>query len=295
MSKKSNILSGISHVNKLISAARKYCYVPPGHYYSPIVNSDEIKKREQQIWTGKEEVKGVDLNIASQKALLKEFEQFYSDLPFQDEKSDKFRYYYKNSFYTYTDGIMLYSMLRRFEPAHVIEVGSGFSSAVMLDTKDKFGLKTKLSFIEPYPERLYSLLSEKDKKENEVLVKDIQTVPLDFFTQLKKNDILFIDSTHVSKTASDVNYLWFEIFPILSSGVIIHIHDVFSGFEYPKEWVYEGRSWNEDYLLRAFLMYNSAFKIKLFSHFMHTHYEEAFENMPLCYKNTGGNIWIEKK
>jgi hypothetical protein len=32
------------------------------------------------------------------------------------------------------------------------------------------------------------------------------------------NDILFIDSTHVSKVGSDVNYLVFEVLPELQSG-----------------------------------------------------------------------------
>ncbi|MCD4695003.1 MAG: class I SAM-dependent methyltransferase [Bacteroidales bacterium] len=294
MAKKSNLLNKVAYANKLFMSTRKFCYVPPGHYYSPIVDTDEIKKREKDIWTNNKEVKGVDLNVDEQKALLKEFEQYYSDLPFQDNISDKLRYYYINTYYTYTDGIMLYSMLRHFTPNHVVEVGSGFSSAIMLDVKDTFGLKTKLSFIEPYPDRLYSLLSEKDKKENEVLVQDIQSMPLEFFNKLEKNDMLFIDTTHICKTDSDVNYLFFEILPVLKKGVLIHIHDVFSGFEYPKDWVYEGRSWNEDYLLKAFLMYNTSFRIKLFSHFMHTHHSDVFKNMPLCYKNTGGNIWLEK-
>ncbi|MCF8406041.1 MAG: class I SAM-dependent methyltransferase [Bacteroidales bacterium] len=294
MAQKSNIFGKVAYANKLFMSTRKFCFVPPGHYYSPIVDTDVAKKQESAIWSGKEEVKGVDLNVKEQKALIKDFEQYYSELPFEDDESEKFRYYFKNTYYTYTDGIMLYSMMRHFDPAHIVEVGSGFSSAMMLDVKDKFGLKTKLSFIEPYPDRLYSLLSEKDKKENDVIVKDIQSVPLDFFKSLKKNDFLFIDSTHISKTGSDVNYLFFEVLPVLQKGVIIHVHDVFSSFEYPKEWVYQGRSWNEDYLLRAFLMFNPSFKIKLFSHFMHTHYSDVFKNLPLCYKNTGGNIWIER-
>src|SRR5690606_22964232 len=116
-----------------------------------------------------------------------------------------------------------------------------------------------------------------------------------FFDRLEADDILFIDSTHVAKTGSDVNYILFEILPRLKSGVLIHFHDVFYPFEYPRDWVFAGRNWNEDYLLRAFLMYNPAFEIILFSHYLHKHHPDAFAAIPLCYNNRGGNLWIVKK
>jgi hypothetical protein len=119
-------------------------------------------------------------------------------------------------------------------------------------------------------------------------------VNLEIFKQLDRNDILFIDSTHVSKTGSDVNFILFEILPLLKSGVLIHFHDISYPFEYPKDWVFGGRNWNENYLLRAFLMYNNDFKIYLFTHFLHLYYREAFEEMPLSFKNIGGSLWIEK-
>jgi len=295
MGKKSGFIENSKKGAKFFTATGKYCYVPPGHYYSPIVNTDEIMQRESNIWSGKKEISGIDLNIEEQKKLLNDFKKYYDEMPFEAEKKEGLRYYFENSFYSYTDGLMLHCMMRHFKPKHIIEVGSGFSSAVMLDTRDYFKMDTKMSFIEPYPDRLYSLMSEKDKADNEVLVKDIQEVPLSFFEKLSENDMLFIDSTHVSKTGSDVNYLFFEILPLLKKGVLVHIHDVFASFEYPKSWVYEGRSWNEDYLLRAFLMYNDSFKIRLFSNYIHTHYKDYFTDLPLTYNNTGGNIWIQRK
>ena len=84
------------------------------------------------------------------------------------------------------------------------------------------------------------------------------------FDQLESRDVLFIDSTHVSKLGSDVNYIFFEILPRLKPGVVIHLHDIYVGFEYPKPWVTEDRAWNEAYLLRAFLEYNERFRILLF-------------------------------
>ena len=100
---------------------------------------------------------------------------------------------------------------------------------------------------------------------------------------MTESDVLFVDSSHVSKYASDVNYLLFNVLPKLKPGVLIHFHDVFKDFEYPREWLKEGIYWNEQYLLRAFLLNNKDYEIVYFSDFMEREYTEWFqENMPLC-------------
>lgn len=289
-----SILSKPQRIYQLYKAAKENCFVAPGHYYSPDVNIEEVKKYENQIWNDKADIKGINLNVEEQEKLVKSFEKYYNELPFTDSEQQGFRYYFNNSYYSYSDAIILYSFIRHYQPKNIIEVGSGFSSALMLDTKDKFKLDCNITFIEPFPVRLKSLLTDQDKNSYRIIEKGLQAVPLEEFSKLTKGDILFIDSTHVSKTGSDVNYIIFEILPILQAGVLIHIHDVFSSFEYPKKWVYEGRSWNEDYVLRAFLMYNKEFTIKMFTHYLHTHHNQIFKNMPLCYKNKGANIWLEK-
>ncbi|SHM64622.1 Methyltransferase domain-containing protein [Flavobacterium xanthum] len=187
-------------------------------------------------------------------------------------------------------------MIRHFEPKKIIEVGSGYSSMIMLDTNELFFKnQIDLTFIDPNPERLYSLMKESDKNKTTVIEKDVQIIPLDIFKKLQAGDILFIDSTHVSKTGSDVNYILFEILPILTTGVLIHFHDIFYPFEYPKEWVFNGFNWNEDYILKAFLMYNEKFEIKLFSNYLHKHHKDVFKQIPLFYNDTGANLWLEKK
>jgi len=281
---------------EILNFKKNSCF-PAGHFYSPIVNVDEIKKRELEIWnkTEKFEISGIDLQLDEQIKLLKCLTNYYSELPFKPEKQINIRYQFENGFYSYTDGIILYSMIRHFKPKRIIEIGSGFSSSIMLDTNNIFfNNKIDLTFIEPYPERLYSLMFETDKKQVTIIQSKVQLLLLDNFEKLQAGDILFVDSTHVVKTGSDVNYILFEILPILQSGVLIHFHDIFYSFEYPKEWVYLGHNWNEDYFLKAFLMYNNKFKIRLFSEYIHKHHKEAFADMPLSYKNTGGNLWIEK-
>lgn len=188
-------------------------------------------------------------------------------------------------------------MLRHLMPKKVIEIGSGFSSCATLDTNEMFfNGSLELTFIEPYPDLLMSLIKKEDTKNINVIPQRLQDVELSEFETLEANDILFIDSTHVSKINSDVNLIFFEILPVLSSGVYIHFHDIFFPFEYPKHWIYEGRAWNEIYMLRAFLQYNSNFSIVLMNTFME-HFHEPFfrEEMPLCLKNRGGSIWVRKE
>ena len=268
-----------------------------GHFYSPIVSKVDLDAYENDLWqkNSPAAVPGIDLQTEQQLALLAEFSKFYDDLPFTVEKSDENRFCYNNGTYSYTDAIVLYSIIRHFEPKQIIEIGSGYSSAVMLDTRERFAPEIDLTFIEPYPQLLYSLFKKDDKKNCTVFDAGVQSVSIEEFKKLQANDILFIDSSHVSKTGSDVNYEIFEILPNLASGVIIHVHDMFFPFEYPKKWVYEGRNWNEIYLIRAFLSYNQDFEILLFSHYMHEKHKSAFEKMPLTYKNPGGNLWLRKK
>jgi len=277
---------------------KKNSAFPPGHYYSTIICIEDIKNRQNEIWSMEkiDGIDGVNLNTDEQIKLVKQFEQYYSGIPFTENKSNDNRYYFENGFYSYTDAIFLYSIILHFKPKQIIEIGSGFSSSVMLDTNEHFFKNSiKLTFIEPYIDRLKSLLKENDYETTTIIEKDVQGVNVEVFEKLNAGDILFIDSTHVVKTGSDVNYIFFEILPKLKSGVLIHFHDIFYPFEYPKDWVFKGRNWNEDYFLRAFLMYNNEFEIKLFSDYLHKHHKHIFDNMSLCFKNAGGNLWLIKK
>ena len=271
---------------------------PPGHFYSPIPDPAEVKKREQQIFDrSRPTIPGIDLNLEEQLALLEKFRAFYGELPFTPERVDGNRYYFENSFYMYSDAIFLYSVIRHFQPKRIIEVGSGFSSFCILDTNEKFFKNSiKCRFIEPYPERLLSQLKNEDKDRIEISATTLQDTNLSTFDQLGENDLLVIDSTHVSKTGSDVNAIFFDILPRLKKGVLVHFHDIFYPFEYPSDWVYEGRSWNEAYMLRTFLQFNNCFRIIFFNTFLAQFYEEKFQkDFPLCLKNTGGSIWLRKE
>jgi predicted O-methyltransferase YrrM len=271
---------------------------PPGHYYSPVPDINQTVANKKQIWKGVtvDGIPGIDLNAEAQCKLLSEFEKYYAEIPFTAQKQEAQRYYFDNIFYSYGDGLNLYSIMRHFKPYRIIEVGSGFSSALMLDVNQQFfDNRIKLSFVEPYTERLDGLLTEADQKNTEIVRKFVQEVDNDYFTKLEANDILFIDSTHVSKIGSDVNYLFFEILPRLKPGVIVHVHDVYYPFEYSEAMIRQGIFWNENYLLRAFLTHNTKVEILLFADYIHKHHTKAYQNLPLAYQNSGANFWFRIK
>lgn len=281
---------------------------PPGHFYSPIPSLEEVRKRERQIFLGAGAcVSAVTLNDTRQLELLTDFGRFYGEMPFPEVATEGFRYHFKNEYFSYADGVALYCMLRHVRPQKVIEVGSGFSSALMLDTNDRFLERSvRFTFIEPYPERLESLIWDADNANTNILRRPVQEIPLSLFEELQAGDILFVDSSHVGKTGSDVNFLLFEVLPVLAPGVHVHFHDIFFPFEYPECWIYEGVAWNEAYMLRAFLQYNSTFEIEFFVSFvMRQMRDQVGAIMPLALKSEkdklslyddapGGSIWLVK-
>jgi predicted O-methyltransferase YrrM len=270
-------------------------YVPPGHFHSPIPSLEDIESSARRH-KSPDQVPGVELNEADQLVLLGELTKFYPTMPFRDEATPGFRYRFDNPSYSYADGILLHTMLRYLRPRRVVEVGSGYTSALTLDTNEHFlGNQVSCSFIEPHPNLLLSLITEKDLQSVRVIRSRLQDVDLRLFDELEAGDILFIDSTHVSKVDSDVNCLFFDVLPRLKPGTLIHLHDVFPSFEYPLDWLRHGRAWNEQYVLRAFLQFNASFRIRLFGSHMIDRYPDWFRtHMPLCLKNPGGAFWMQR-
>lgn len=289
-----NLLSKCEKLELELAEIKKFS--PPGHFNSPIPSIEKVLKNEACIWKLTTSIPGIELNSKAQLNLIYEFEQFYNELPFSEEKDDRLRYFYSNPAYSYSDAILLYCMVRQLKPLNIIEIGSGYSSCVLLDTNElHFNNKINIHFIEPYPQHLIELIKETDTTRINIYEQELQEISLSFFQQLRPNDILFIDSTHVSKIGSDVNYLIHNILPSISDGVYIHFHDIFYPFEYPKEWILEGRAWNEQYILRAFLQYNTKFEIVLFNTYIELLFKERIKaKYPLLFKNTGGSIWIKK-
>ena len=238
---------------------------------------------------------GLNLREEHQQEMLHLLRPLLMDFPYGGEQSDNLRFSLNQEAFGEGDAQVLFGMLRFFKPRQVIEVGSGHTSALMLDTNERFlNRQTTFKFIDPDTKRLHSVLSKEDAETNTILRCMVQNVSVDEFSKLEKNDFLFIDSSHICAPNSDVWYLLFEVLPKLKSGVVIHFHDIFWPFIYPNKWIDEGLNWNEGYFLRTLLQDSSRYEVVLFNN-MHAHLNrELLENtVPGLLKNSGGSLWLQ--
>jgi hypothetical protein len=273
-------------------------YVPPGHFHSPVVNqveADQHISRLEAIPIPKS-LGGIEINRLQ---MIKEWNSllpFFGNIPFRQFQSQGFRYSFDNPSYSWGDGSILYAILRRHQPRRVIEVGSGWSSVCALETAASFfESKCNFTFVDPYPQLLISLIGDLETNVR-ILEMPIQQVPLAVFETLEEGDILFIDSTHVLRTGSDVCFELFDVLPRLAVGVLVHFHDMFWPFEYPRLWaVNENRSWNELYAMRAFLTNNNDWRVVFFNdYFAKVERDLIAATYPGFLKNSGGALWLQR-
>jgi predicted O-methyltransferase YrrM len=270
---------------------------PSGDFYSPISRIEDAMAAKARL-AGQYEFPGIDLNLQEQLTLLKKCTPLAAHIPFSEQPSGTSRFYLDNEYFSFSDATIYYLLLRHFQPRRVIEIGSGFSSACLLDTLEHHGIPSTCTFIDPDFSRLKNLLRQEDFENPSriFLEKKVQEIEPDLFESLEANDFLFIDSTHISKTGSDVNHIVFEVLPSLKPGVIIHFHDFFPQFEYPDEWLLEGVHFNEQYMVRCFLQFNRAFKIMLFMPYLEKfHRSIVEEKLPICLRPHERYSFGEKK
>lgn len=245
-------------------------HITPVHYYYPIPDTSQLN---ESVLNRRTDLKGIDMNEKLQLELLSSFKgdykKEYDNIP-KNKTDIHYEYYLNNGAFSSVDAEILYCMIRHFKPARIFEIGSGYSTylsagAAVLNKNN--GIQTELHAFEPYPN---IILKEGFHGLSYLHELKIQDVPLSAFEVLKENDILFIDSSHVLTTGSDVQYEYLELLPRLNKGVIVHIHDIFLPAEYPERWLIEEHLfWNEQYLLQAFMQFNYSFEILWASSFMH--------------------------
>ena len=216
-------------------------------------------------------------------------------LPLSDEPDGRWRYFAKNEYFVFADAFTLTQMVATQRPRRIVEIGSGFSSAVMLDVREHLTLPVEITFIEPYPERLETLLRPTDRDTTRLLKQPAQAVPDEEFAALEPGDFLFIDSSHVAKVGSDLADVFSRILPRIRTGVFVHFHDIFFPGPYPEVWLREGRAWNEVLFLQTFLRFNEAFQVEWFNPYAGSRFRDRLaEACPRFLKNTGGSLWLRR-
>lgn len=277
-------------------------HVPPGHFYSPTIDVEDLTARAGTVWPEAPlDPPGIDFDADHHRHLLAtDFPRFMPDYDYPErleESAELDRFFTCNSQFSWLDARALFVLLRTWRPKRIIEVGSGFSTLLIADVNRRFlDGSCDITSIEPYPR---AFLRAGHIGIREVIEKNVQDVALDVFDTLQPGDLLFIDSSHVSKTGSDVNRLFLEVLPRLRPGVRVHIHDVFFPHDYPRDWVLgEARSWNEQYLLQAFLMFNNSFRTLFGSNYAYVRCQSLLRDalaLPGGRCFGGGSFYIERR
>ncbi|MCL5263430.1 MAG: class I SAM-dependent methyltransferase [Acidobacteria bacterium] len=235
--------------------------ITPSHFYFPVPNFRSIRSKD---WNACRPCSAVDFRFQEQ------IEMLYRDLlPFSSEwgfpehaTADRSRFHFNNGFFERIDAEVAYSIVRHRKPRRIVEIGSGNTTLVLasaLCKNQSEGFPGELTSIEPYPP---VFLKSCVPGLTRLVTSPVQKVSLELFRSLRANDILFIDSSHVVSMDSDVLYEFLHILPELASGVLVHFHDIFTPLDYPEKFVKTNLCfWSEQYLLEAFLSFNSSFRV----------------------------------
>lgn len=278
-----------------------------GTEMSPIICPQDAADAQivRNAEAGQRILPGINLNVQGQISLLKQLGTIWSDCEeklrwtaTQEESEQGRRFFYDNGSYSWFDAMSLAALLVHLKPARILAFVDQYQYACFLDIIELLGLgeTTTCLFVEPDPNRLQNYAPLPEGSRHKIVCSNLKILAWTHFEQLQSNDILFVDTTHVAKAGSDVCRLFGQILPRLAPNVWAHIHDVFWPFEYPDGWLQEGRSWNELYVLRAWLQFNNSVEIRLFLNYLwHFSQKECEANFPDSVKNAGGAIWIMKK
>lgn len=270
---------------------------PDGHYFSPIVDPAQLRQREERLWAPRTERPGVDFNPLAHRDFLSFIAPpLMAAYDYPVKRPADWRppaFFEHNDAFMSADARALFVMLRRLMPRRMIEVGSGFSTFLTADVNRRFlGDAMHFTVVEPFRD---DLDFERIPGVHAVRRREVQDVPVEVFTALEANDVLFIDGSHVAKTGSDVVHLALEIMPRLRPGVVVHFHDVFLPNEYPRTWVLErGMHWNEQYLVQALLQGSSSYEVLYGSAIAHALYPDAHRAFTGSV-GTGGSLWLRRR
>lgn len=276
---------------------QKYGYhVMRVHYYSPVPDTSSIPEK---VFSRVSELPGINMNEESQLDFLKKIASKYRMEydAFPASPINPYDYHTSQTSYRCLEAQILYCMIREKKPRKMIEIGSGYStmlSAMAILKNQEEGSPCHFTAIEPYPN---DVIRKGFPGLSELIQSPVEDVPMLRFTELDEGDILFIDSTHSVKIGGDVVYEILEVLPRLKKGVIIHIHDIFLPYEYPKAWYSDKRFWTEQYLLQAFLQFNDHFKIIWSSHLIHRKHAALCASLMKFYDPEipyVSSFWIQK-
>lgn len=264
-------------------------------YFYSTLNDCEFLEKNRELWADREPGPAIDWNLADQLETAAQVADYLAELADIPDRhpSNRIEFCWQNPFWNNADALVHYGLLRKYKPKRVVEIGCGWSSLLMAKALERNGNNPQVTLVEPYPNKdIFQLLPKQWTHHHTIL----QRSPMDVFDSLSSGDICFYDGSHCVRTASDVNWFFFEVIPRLAPGVVIHLHDIFLPEAYPDPWVFEsGQTWNEQYLLQAFLMYNPSFKILIANRYL---WKKRGEELDKLYQGVqpsyGCSFWMQK-
>ncbi len=262
--------------------ARLGVHILPIHYYSPVPNILELR-RTRDLWAHKSDLPGISINLEEQCEMLRRV-----CLPYQSEYEGNKTYLegVANHFgpgFGYIEAQALHAAVRHFKPRRIIEVGSGVSTYCMLKAVELNYERAHITCIEPYPSPRLKNISGVELFEHPV-----QCASFDLFEKLRANDLLFIDSSHAVKPGGDVNFLVLEVLPRLRPGVVVHFHDIYLPYDYPRDALKTFIHGMETSLVRAYLIWNERMQILFCLSHLHYERQEVLLEVFPEYKRQGG-------
>lgn len=235
------------------------------HYYSPIPHAED---RPARWWDEPSDLPGVAFDVDGQLAWVeRELAGPIAEFRPPRHPAADGGFHLDNGLFSGGDADLLYGVIRRFAPSRVVEFGAGFSTLVAsaaAAANAREGRSTAVISYDPYaiappPGSVPGLA--------ELRPLAAQDVPLEDLTSLAAGDVLFIDSSHTVKIGGDVVHLLCEVMPRLRPGVLVHLHDIYLPWHYPREWVSRHRwYWAEQYLLQALLCDSDAWEVLVAAH-----------------------------
>jgi hypothetical protein len=266
------------------------------HYSEPLFKDDLLNAPLNEVRL----LPGVDFKMKSQRNLLKTLNfqnEFVNFVESQENVADAGSFTIDNGSFEYGDADFLFQIVRQHKPRKFIEIGSGSSTKVArhaLALNKKMGnVSSRHLCIEPFEQPWL------DAFEGIELVRDkVEHCNIDWANELTGGDILFIDSSHVIRPQGDVLLEYLNIIPLLSSGVLVHVHDIFSPRDYPEDWVRKDvKFWNEQYLLEATLGNAAKYEVVAsLNHLKHEYFDELRKVCPfLKLESEPGSFYFKVK
>jgi hypothetical protein len=269
-------------------------HITPNHFYQPIPDIRQLEKNfptTSSAW-------GIDFRPDFQLRLLQEtipkFSKEFNAFPLKQNKSNSF--FLHNNGFCGIDPHVYHSFIRYFKPGTIIEVGSGFSTLLAFQAIQRNNSGCTLIVIDPWPRDFIREFLIENPAGVEHIPYKVEELDIGFFSQLKENDILFIDSSHVVRTGGDICFLILNVLPRLPKGVLIHFHDIYLPSDYPREIILDQHMfWTEQYLLQAYLADNNRVEVLFASNFIaQKHREIIKKTFPSAVWWTGESFWIRK-